>query len=126
MNYIQITINGKLVGLKFGMLATQLFFEVIEKGKRVMIGDTVNELGISYLLYFGYVNNCEVKQVDPELTFEDFYNLVEVSLDGNSEIMKALECWSTSQPMQKAIEGIEQAKKKSVGKKLKEQPSSTD
>jgi hypothetical protein len=83
----------------------------------------VNELGISYLLYFGYLNNCEVKQVDPDLTFEDFYNLVEVSLDGNSEIMKALECWSNSQPMQKAIEAT---KKKSVGRKSKEQLLSTD
>ena len=117
MNYIQITINGNLVGLKFGMLATQLFYEVIEKGKRVMIGDTVNELGIAYLLYFGYINNCEVKQVDPSLTFEDFYNLVEDSTNGNEEITKALECWSNSQTMKKAVEQAEEAKKKSTGKK---------
>lgn len=116
MNYTQITINGKLVGLKFGMYCTQLFYEVIESGKKVMIGDTVNELGITYLLWFGYLNNCEVKQVDPSLTFEDFYNVVEESASGNEEITKALDCWSNSQPVQKAVE---EAKKKSSGKKSK-------
>lgn len=115
MNYTQITINGDLVGLKFGMYCSQLFFEAIDKGKKLMVGDTLNELGISYILWYGYLNNCEVKQVDPKLTFEDFYSLVESSSEGNDEIVKALDIWASSKPVQKVLSTIEESKKKLSG-----------
>jgi hypothetical protein len=105
MNYAQITIKDKTVGLKYGMYATQLFFEAMDSGKRLMVGDTVNELGISYLLWYGYLNNCEVKQIDPSLKFEDFYDLVEAAAEGgNEEISAALDVWAKSQPVQRAVE----------------------
>lgn len=121
INYTQITIYGKKVGLKFGMLASQLFYEVIEKGKKVMMGDTVNELGITYLLWFGYLNNCEVKQVEPEMTFEDFYNFVESNIeDPDGQIKSAMDVWASSKPVQKAMEAADEAKKKSTGVILSE------
>jgi hypothetical protein len=118
MNYAQITINEQKVGLKFGMTATRMFFEKMEH-KVLMMGQTLNELGITYLLWYGYLNNCEVKQVDPTLTFEDFYDLVDSSQDGNEEISKALDVWAETQPVKKAVEAVE-AKKKSIGKKSKD------
>lgn len=118
MNYAQITIDDKKVGLKFGMMATREFFELMDR-KKLMIGDTLNELGIAYILWFGYLNNCEVKQVDPELSFEQFYDLVEMSASGNEEITKALEVWASTEPVKKAVAATEEAKKKLTGKKLK-------
>jgi hypothetical protein len=118
MNYCQITINGKILGLKFGMMSARLFFEALEK-KVLMYGDTLNELGIAYVLWYGYLNNCEVKGVDPEYPFEMFYDFVEQNAGGNEEITAALKKWSETKPIQDAIKIAEEAKKKSIGKKSK-------
>lgn len=118
MNYTQITINGSKVGLKFGMMCSREFFELMDK-KKLMSGQTINELGIAYLLWFAYLNNCEVKQSDPVHTFEEFYDLVESSQNGNDEITKALDVWANTEPVKKAVEVAEEAKKKSIGTKSK-------
>lgn len=104
MNYAQITISGERLGLRFGMLATQLFYEAAEQGKRVIVGDTVTDLGIAYILWFGYLNNCEVKQVDPARTFEEFYDRVSDIDETDDEVGKALECWASSKVVRKAVE----------------------
>lgn len=95
MNYCTLTIDGKKIGLKFGMAS----FRYLSEGKLVegksFNGNEINEIGISHILYSGYWNNCLVKDVDPEMTFEDFVNYVENSLvRNNDEIMHAMKIWS--------------------------------
>lgn len=112
MNYCQIDIKGQKVGLKFGNYASQLFMEEIAAGRKLMIGDTLNDLGIAHVLWFGYLNNCERRKIDPVLSFEDFYDKVDESMDNPDEVKAAMDCWSRSQVVQKAVE---ESKKKSSG-----------
>ena len=112
MNYAQITINGEAVGMRFGMLATQLFYDAAENGKRLMVGGNITDVGIAYVLYCGYVNHCEVKMIDPVLTFDVFYDRVDGAGEGDSEIGVALDCWAKSRVVQKAVEASQDAKKK--------------
>lgn len=113
--YCAITINGVAVGLKFGMLAVQLFSEAIEKGKRLFIDENLNELGITYVLWTGYINNCEVKLADPVLSFENFADLVEdasYSEESKSQVFEAIKCWSESRTVKTITDNVRDTKKK--------------
>lgn len=114
MNYCTLTIDGKKIGLKFGMAS----FRYLSEGKLVegksFNGNEINEIGISHILYSGYWNNCLVKDVDPEMTFEDFVNYVENSLvRNNDEIMHAMKIWSENDFIKSKQPEIETPKKKS-------------
>lgn len=106
-----ITIGGKPAGLKFGMYSAQLFQEQIEKGRKMFIGESINEIGITYVLWCGYLNYCEMKQIDPDLKFEDFYQYAEEP--GNMEELKgALQVWSESRVIKEVVKNAEAETKK--------------
>lgn len=73
-NYGEITIDGKKVGIKFGMPAMQLISPII-MGKNE--GDAYGVVDLAKVLHAGYKNNCIVKEVSETLTFEDFMDYVE-------------------------------------------------
>jgi hypothetical protein len=97
--YINININGQTVGIKFGYLAIKEFSLAAEKKKAVYYDKSKNEkgedveqlsfLGIAKLIHAGYKNNCELKEVDPTLTLEDFNEWVEGAIS-NEETQKQL------------------------------------
>jgi len=72
----QITIDGQPVVLKFGLPALR---RILDKMKTVdmITGNQYNELGITHILYAGYCNACEMKDIPVVLPFERFYDYVD-------------------------------------------------
>lgn len=124
-----LIMQGTEVSLKFGMYSFRVISERLEKSKGYDEG-TLNETGISIVLYAGYLNDRVLKDAEPQITLEDFADFVESALinGDKDQITKAIECWTQSQFMQTTIaknkaQQEEAAKKKSTGTKLKKQPS---
>ena len=108
--YITVDINGKNIGLKFGMVANRMFFEKMVEKPDILTGDTINEVGIGHLIYAGYINNCLVKGVEPELAFHFFMEWVEEALvDDNvkQRLQDISNCFSDSKFTKKAIEEVD-------------------
>jgi len=125
--YCSVTINGKDVGLKFGMPANRMFFEKMALKPEILSGDTVNEVGICHLIYAGYVNNCLVKDIEPELTFGFFMEWVEEALvdEGvKGKLQEVSNCYSESKFTQKCIEEINN-KTEDLKKKITEMIGTT-
>lgn len=120
-----INMNGEQVLLKFGMPACRYFMEHVSQDHIAPLsGDSVNETGLSYLLYAGYYNHCIIQDRKPEKSLADFMDFVELNID-NPEVQKELlavgECFRESKPAQKFIEKVNEAaeeiKKKLTGMK---------
>jgi hypothetical protein len=79
MNYTTITINDQKVGLKFGMASFRYLSDKFKDGISFENGE-LNEIGVSHLVYSGYYNNCLVKGVLPEMTFENLVDYVETNI----------------------------------------------
>lgn len=105
--------DGEKVPLKFGMPACRYFMEKIDQEHiSPLSGDSVNEVGIAYLLYAGYLNHCIIKEKVPEKTLEQFMEYVELMSDdpaAQAEMVKAGECFSLSKSVQKYVEKTEKA-----------------
>lgn len=112
-------INDRAIALKFGMYSFRIISEKFDKTKAYS-GDTLNELGIAIVIHAGYLNHCVVKEIEPEISFEDIVNYVDERVFGDkSDIEKAIKQWAESQVMKKAAEVSEGAKKKQTGTKSK-------
>jgi hypothetical protein len=127
--YTTININGQAIGIKFGWGAIKEFAEADQKrhdvyyskinveGKEV---ESLTYLGIAKLLQCGYKNNCDIKEVDPVLTLEDFNDWVEGTLDNAQaaeELTKVLNVFSESKLVKVGQRGDEEVKKKKTGSK---------
>lgn len=127
-----INMNGQQVPLRFGMPACRYFMEHISQEHIApMSGDSINEVGISYLLYAGYWNACIADEKVPVMKLSDFMDWVELMIDDETaqqEMIKAGECFKESKSVQKFIEkaneATEEIKKKLTGMKLN--PSATE
>jgi hypothetical protein len=119
--YINITMNGNSVGLKFAYRAFVLVSQAIEskpdvflaKDKEAAIGDFSIE-GVAKIIQSGYINNCIVKEVEPGISFEDFVAYVEDCLADEKkaeELVSAYKCFVESNYVQKALEQQEEKKK---------------
>lgn len=132
--YTSISINGQSVGIKFNYKAVGDFIiATIEKRDKYYVGeDKFSYLGIAKLLKLGYDENCEIKEVEPTLSLEDFFNWVEAAHLENkesdkAEITKAINVFNDSQYVKTLVEqftdktGEESKKKtpKSTSKKSK-------
>jgi len=122
MNYTSITINGQKVGLKFGMASFRYLTDKFVEGIS-FDNNELNEIGISHIIYGGYMNNCLVKGVLPEMTFESIVDYVESNLQ-NDEFLESLKevvkVWTESDFIKQTqiAEDDSKAKKKiSRGKK---------
>lgn len=125
MNYTTITINDQKVGLKFGMASFRYLSGKFVEGISFNNGE-LTEIGISHLLYGGYYNNCLVKDVVPEHTFEYFVDFIEINLknaDFLTEVGEVLKVWSESDMIKKTTEAAKEdvedttKKKSSRGRK---------
>lgn len=92
--YIQVEINEKKVGLKFNMYAAENFTNVI--------GSQTSSANIVRMIWAGILGNAFVKQIDPEVSFEDVADWVEtLTLKGDHEqvLDKITETFLDSEPI---------------------------
>ena len=95
MNYTTITINDQKVGLKFGMASFRYVADKLKDGITFENGE-INEIGIAHLIYSGYYNNCLVKGVLPEMTFETLLDYIEANImkqDFLEELKEIIKVW---------------------------------
>ena len=98
MNYTTITINDQKVGLKFGMASFRYVADKLKDGITFENGE-INEIGIAHLIYSGYYNNCLVKGVLPEMTFETLLDYIEANImkqDFIDELKEIIKVWGES------------------------------
>jgi hypothetical protein len=120
--YINITMNGNSVGLKFAYPAIRMFAEALEKKPDLFLMDVESEgvkkaqftiEGLAKFIQCGYVNNCLIKEVEPGLTYQDFFNYAEESQEDEKrleEIGKVFECWGETTYAKKLAEPDEEKK----------------
>lgn len=119
MNYIKIEIDGQTIGLKFGMASFRYLQNKFSKGLAFSEND-LNEIGISHIIYSGYYNNCLVKDVEPEVSFEELVEYVELNLLNDEFVNKVkdiVDIWSNSDFIKQATPQEETKKKMTRGKK---------
>ena len=119
MNYTTITINDQKVGLKFGMASFRYLSDKFVDGISFENGE-LNEIGVAHLVYSGYYNNCLVKGVLPEMTFENLVDYVETNIMKNEfleELKGIIKVWGESDMIKSNVAASEEvddkAKKKS-------------
>lgn len=121
MNYTSIIINGQKVGIKFGMASFRYLSDKFSDGKAYH-NNELTEIGIAYIVYSGYYNNCIVREEEPTLSFSDVVDWVEQSLmngEKSSAIVEVINLWASNDFVKKKTEEpTEEPKKKtSRGKK---------
>jgi hypothetical protein len=124
MNYTTITINDQKVGLKFGMASFRYLSDKFIDGISFENGE-INEIGVSHLVYSGYYNNCLVKGVLPEITFESLVDYVEVNImkpEFLEELKNIIKVWGESDMIKSNVAATQEVeettkKKSSRGKK---------
>jgi hypothetical protein len=124
MNYTTITINDQKVGLKFGMASFRYLSDKFIDGVSFENGE-LNEIGVSHLVYSGYYNNCLVKGVLPEMTFENLVDYVEVNImkaEFLEELKNIIKVWGESDMIKSNVAATQEVeettkKKSSRGKK---------
>jgi hypothetical protein len=119
MNYTTITINDQKVGLKFGMASFRYLSDKFKDGISFENGE-LNEIGVAHLVYSGYYNNCLVKGVLPEMTFENLVDYIETNIMKNEfleELKNIIKVWGESDMIKSNVAAAEEvddkAKKKS-------------
>jgi len=120
MNYTTITIKDTKIGLKFGMASFRYLSDKFIEGKAYS-NNELNEIGIAHILYSGYYNNCLIKDVEIEHSFEYFVDFIEANLSNEvvlSQIKDIIQIWSNNEFLKSKEEPKQEAKKKTTrGKK---------
>ena len=123
MNYTTITINDQKVGLKFGMASFRYISDKLKDGISFENGE-INEIGIAHLIYSGYYNNCLVKGVLPEITFETLLDYIEANIMKQNfidELKEIIKVWGDSDMIKQNVatnnQQEEPKKKSSRGRK---------
>ena len=121
MNYTTIEIEGKTIGLKFGVASFRYLQNKFVDGISFS-SNTLTEIGFAQIIYSGYYNNCIIKDVQPEYTFEFFVDFVENNLTNNEiikQINNVIEVWTKNDIIKNTQNNVsEETKKKSYrGKK---------
>jgi hypothetical protein len=120
MNYTTITINETKIGLKFGMASFRYLSDKFVEGK-AYTNNELNEIGIAHILYSGYYNNCLIKDVEIEHSFESFVDFIEANLNNEgvlADIKDVIQIWSQNEFLKTKQEPKVETKKKTTrGKK---------
>lgn len=119
MNYTTFLLGDKKLGLKFGMASFRYLQNKFTKGVAFADND-LNEIGISHIIYSGYYNNCLVKDVEPEVSFEELVEYVENNLlneDFVNKVKEIVDIWSNSDFIKQATPQEDTKKKMTRGKK---------
>ena len=107
MSYLQLELGGKLRGLKFNQLAIEIISTY---------NDNKTQSAFMYaMVYGGLMGNSYVKREEPDYTFEDVCDWVDVMENKSEMIAKVTEALTSTQvwkTLVKAGEEIESEKKK--------------
>lgn len=131
--YIQININGQPTGIKFGEYAIKkfriaaeknhdVFYEKVKNQKTGKEEDSLTFLGIAKIFHCGYLNNCAIKEAEPELTLEVFNDFVEQVFFGTDEkskeeMAKGLNVFSESQYVKLLVNAVNELEEEETKKK---------
>lgn len=127
----KITIDGHQVVLKFGLPAIKRIMEkmlVYKLADKDGDKEIYNDLGLSHILYAGYLNGCMMRDTLPEIPFEAFYTLLEDApgdKDKQGEVIAAIAAFEESKIVKQSIGKLkEEVEKKSHlnGTKLNHSP----
>jgi hypothetical protein len=85
----------------------------------------LNEIGVAHLVYSGYYNNCLVKGVLPEMTFENLVDYIETNImkpEFLEQLKEIIKVWGESDMIKSNVAASEEVedktkKKSSRGKK---------
>jgi len=119
MNYTTITINDTKIGLKFGMASFRYIQGKFIEG-RAFENNELNEIGVANIIYSGYYNNCIVKDMELDLSFEFFVDWVESNLkndDALNQIKNVISVWAESDFIKQTQQDDKSKKKTSRLKK---------
>lgn len=116
MSFTTISIEGRETGLRFDYPCIRWFTLASYDNPRYFTGKgELTDIGVAKLLQFAYENDCEVKEIKPELKYETFYQWVQerVSLygDPNKELSEVIQVFIKSKPV------LEQKEKQDAEKK---------
>lgn len=120
MNYTSIIINGQKVGIKFGMASFRYLSDKFSAGKAYH-NNELTEIGIAYIVYSGYYNNCIVKEEEPVLSFSDIVDWVESSLLNGKKsdaIIEVVNLWASNDFVRKKVEEPSENKSEEPKKKI--------
>lgn len=116
----KITIDGREVVLKFGLPAVRRIMEkmlqypLMQKSEE---NEIYNDLGLSHILYAGYINGCMMRDEIAELPFELFYTFIEDGADDKAietHIVAAIKAFEDSKVLKNATDKLkEEVEKKS-------------
>lgn len=107
MSYVQLELGGKLRGLKFNQLAIEIISEY---------NDGKTQSGFMYaMIYGGLMGNSYVKREEPDYTFEnvcDWVDVLDNKADAVAKVTEALTSTQVWKNLVKVGEDIEAEKKK--------------
>ncbi len=84
--YTQINIGGKVRGYKWGKWALEFYMRSLNLKENETVEGVMGTENFDKIVYAGLRMNCYMKQTEPDFTFEDVVNWVEVIEE--SEILK--------------------------------------
>ena len=98
------------VTLHFGYISYKSI--MTDKNRSLMFDEegNPNDLGITKIIYSGYQNHCINKDIQAELSFEDFSRVIDesaVTPEGMEEIKACIKAWSESADIQKLVKDQE-------------------
>lgn len=127
--YTTLSINGKKVGLKFGLEALYMIHAKMEKMNKIpKVGGMFDLMTLSYYAYAGYYCNCIIKDAEEEYSYENFLDYFEEKRDDEKfaeEVIEMMDIFNKSIATftVKNIDKVEADEKKnlkkSTGKKSK-------
>lgn len=93
------------LGLKFGLPAQRMLQEKIRQFPHMLReieggAYDVDETGVAYILYFGYLNNCMIKEVAPVLKYENFIEHLSdyaTNAEKKTEVLRIVKVWADAQ-----------------------------
>jgi len=84
--YTQLNIGGSVRGFKWGKWALEFYMRSLKLKENESIENVMGTENFDKIVYAGLRMNCYIKQVEPDFTFEDVVNWVEVIEE--SEVIK--------------------------------------
>lgn len=106
-----IEINGRPISLKFGLPACRYFIEKISQGHiKPISAETVNEVGVAYLIYAGYYNHCIISDAVPDMKLSDIMNWIEENMGTDAikqQMQLVADCYKESTTVKRYLEMAE-------------------
>lgn len=102
-----IEVNGKTIGLKFGMQAARIMVGHMALDYDRLEKKYYNERDIANLLYAGYINHCTIREEEPKMKLGDWIEFVEDNLEEmGSEFERVAKVFEESKSTKRTLESM--------------------